>query len=64
MIDVARVGQMLTRIRGQILHSPLTQVSPFAVPLMLEIGRERVGGEAAEMMLAEAADELIAEAMT
>ncbi len=64
MIDVARVGQMLARIRGQILHSTLSQVSPFAVPLMLEIGKERVGGDAAEMMLAEAADELIAEAMT
>jgi ATP-dependent Lhr-like helicase len=33
------------------------------VPILLEIGKERVGGDAAEMILTEAADELIAEAM-
>ncbi|NBB16711.1 ligase-associated DNA damage response DEXH box helicase [Caulobacter sp. SLTY] len=64
MIDVARVGQMLTRIKGSILHSRLDHVSPFAVPIMLEIGKERVGGDAADMILAEAADELIAEALS
>jgi ATP-dependent Lhr-like helicase len=63
MIDVARVGHMLSRIKGQILHSTLDHVSPFSVPILLEIGKERVGGDAAEMILTEAADELIAEAM-
>ena len=63
MIDVARVGQMLARIKGQILHSRLDHVSPFAVPIMLEIGKERVGGDTADMILADAADELIAEAL-
>jgi ATP-dependent Lhr-like helicase len=64
MIDVARVGQMLSRIKGRILHSKLDHASPFSVPILLEIGKERVGGDAAEMILAEAADELIAEAMS
>ncbi len=64
MIDVARVGQMLERIKGQILHSRLDHVSPFAVPIMLEIGRERVGGDTADMILAEAAEDLIAEALS
>ena len=64
MIDVARVGQMLARIKGQILHSRLDHVSPFAVPIMLEIGKERVSGDAADMILADAADELIAEALS
>ncbi len=64
MIDVARVGQMLERIRGQILHSRLDHVSPFAVPIMLEIGKERVGGDTADMILAEAAEDLIAEALS
>ncbi len=63
MIDVARVGQMLARIKGQILHSRLDHVSPFAVPILLEIGKERVGGDTADMILAEASDELIAEAL-
>ncbi|MBI1407277.1 MAG: ligase-associated DNA damage response DEXH box helicase [Caulobacter sp.] len=64
MIDVARVGQMLARIKGAILHAPLEHLSPFAVPILLEIGKERVGGDAAEMMLADAADDLIAEALS
>ncbi len=32
---------------GRIRHAPLDQVSPFAVPIMLEIGRERAPGDAA-----------------
>jgi ATP-dependent Lhr-like helicase len=39
-------------------------VSPLAVPVMLEIGRETVYGEAADALLAETADELVKEAMT
>ena len=35
----------------------------FSVPILLEIGKERVSGEAGEMILSEAADELIAEAL-
>jgi ATP-dependent Lhr-like helicase len=63
MIDVARVGDLLARIKGHILHAPLEHVSPFAVPIMLEIGKERVAGQAPEMILRAASDELIAEAM-
>jgi hypothetical protein len=37
---------------------------PLAVPVMLEIGRETVYGEAADALLAETADELVKEAMT
>ena len=54
---------MLSRIRGRIIHKALDQVSPLAVPVMLEIGRETVYGEASEALLAEAAEELIKEAM-
>ncbi|HYG26134.1 MAG TPA: DNA ligase-associated DEXH box helicase, partial [Caulobacteraceae bacterium] len=64
MIDVARVGQMLSRIRGRIRHSAVDHVTPFSVPIMLEIGKERVSGEASEMILTEVADELIAEALS
>lgn len=64
LIDVARVGQMLARIRGRIRHAALSHVSPFAVPILLEIGKERVPGSAGEMILSAAADELIAEALS
>ena len=64
MIDVARVADMLTRIRGRIRHSQVDRVTPFAVPIMLEIGKERVAGEAGEMILKEVADDLIAEALS
>lgn len=64
MLDIARLGDMLARVRGQIRHVALERVSPFAVPIMLEIGRERAPGDAAgEMILAEAEEDLIAEAM-
>jgi ATP-dependent Lhr-like helicase len=63
MIDVARVADMLSRIRGRIRHSAVDHVTPFSVPILLEIGKERVSGEAGEMILSEVADELIAEAL-
>ncbi len=63
LLDVKRVGEMLSRIKGRIVHKALDHVSPLAVPVLLEIGRETVYGEAADSLLAEAADELIKEAM-
>ncbi len=63
LLDVKRLGEMLSRIRGRIMHKDLDRISPLAVPIMLEIGRESVNGEANEMLLAETADALIEEAM-
>jgi ATP-dependent helicase Lhr and Lhr-like helicase len=63
LLDVRRLADMLSRIRGRIVHKALDHVSPLAVPVMLEIGREAVYGEAAEELLAEAEDELVKEAM-
>ena len=64
-LDVARLGDLLARIRGRIRHAALDKVSPFAVPIMLEIGRERAPGDAAsDMILAEAEEDLIAEALS
>ncbi|MEQ9640954.1 MAG: ligase-associated DNA damage response DEXH box helicase [Alphaproteobacteria bacterium] len=62
LIDVARVAAMLQRIQGRITFQALDRVSPLAVPLMLEIGREAVPSDANEAMLAEAAEALIDEA--
>ena len=47
----------------RIIHKALDHVSPLSVPVLLEIGRETVYGEASDTLLAEAADELIKEAM-
>lgn len=63
LLDIARLADMLERIRGHILHKRLTQISPLAVPVMLEIGKEPVAGEAQEHVLSMAAEDLIAEAM-
>jgi ATP-dependent Lhr-like helicase len=63
LLDVGRVGDMLARIRGRIRHSPLDHVSPFAVPVLLGLGQERVPGASMDWVLEEAEDELIAEAM-
>ncbi|HET9904043.1 MAG TPA: ligase-associated DNA damage response DEXH box helicase [Xanthobacteraceae bacterium] len=63
LLDIRRLGEMLSRIRGRIIHKSLDRVSPLAVPVLLEIGREPVYGEAADAFLAEAAERLVKEAM-
>jgi ATP-dependent Lhr-like helicase len=63
LLDIKRLATMLSRIRGHIVHAALDHVSPLAVPVMLEIGRESVYGEASESLLAEAEAELVKEAM-
>ena len=62
LLDLKRLGDMLARIKGRITHRELDHVSPLAVPVMLEIGRESVYGEASDELLAEAAEELVKEA--
>jgi ATP-dependent Lhr-like helicase len=55
LLDIHRLGDMLKRIKGRITHMPLDRASPLSVPIMLEIGRERIKGEAEEDILREAA---------
>ena len=62
LLDIRRVADMLARIQGRIAHRRLDRVSPLAVPLMLEIGKEPVYGQAMEDLLGEAAEDLIDEA--
>ncbi|MFT2210775.1 ligase-associated DNA damage response DEXH box helicase [Rhizobium giardinii] len=61
LLEIERLGDMLSRIKGHITHRPLDRISPLAVPVMLEIGKEAVGGDAQDFLLAEAADELFGE---
>ena len=61
LTDIKRLGEMLGRIKGRITHRRLDRISPLAVPVLLEIGRETVYGN--EDALLEDAETLIAEAM-
>lgn len=64
LLDVRRLGDALRRVQGHIVHEALGHVSPLAVPVMLEIGKEPVYGDGHESILSAAAEEdLIAEAM-
>ncbi|MEM9495846.1 MAG: ligase-associated DNA damage response DEXH box helicase [Pseudomonadota bacterium] len=62
-LDLARLQKLLTRARGTVTASPLARVSPLAVPVMLEIGREIVARSASEEMLKNASEAIIDEAM-
>jgi len=59
LLDIKRLGEMLSRIQSGIIHKPLEQISPLAVPIMMEIGRESIKGEAQETLLEEAAEALL-----
>jgi ATP-dependent Lhr-like helicase len=63
LTDIGRLAAMLARVRGRITHRALDRVSPLAVPVLLEIGRESVYGEALDALLEEAEAALVAEAM-
>jgi ATP-dependent helicase Lhr and Lhr-like helicase len=64
LLDVRRLADALVRIRGRIDHRALEKISPFAVPVMLEVGRERVAGASTEdAALYEAEADLVRDAM-
>ena len=63
LVDVHRLGVMLKRISGRIIHQALDRVSPLSVSVMLEIGREKVIGEGADEVLADAEAQLLEEAL-
>ena len=62
-LDLRRLGALLRRVKGKLVHRALDHVSPFAAPVMLEVGRVPIQGQAEEAILEDAAS-LIAEAMT
>src|ERR1700733_9788769 len=62
LIDVGRIAGMLARVRGKIVHMVLSRVSPLAVPVLLEIGRESVRTTTDEEAMLAEAEAIIAEA--
>ena len=64
LMDLARLGGLLARIKGRLRVNNLPKLSPFSVPMLVEIGRERSPGGASEMVLQSASlTALIEEAM-
>lgn len=63
LTDISRIALLLERAHGRVVHMALSRVSPLAVPVLLEIGRERVAAGMTEEELLREAEELVAEAM-
>jgi ATP-dependent Lhr-like helicase len=62
MTDLGRLADMLGRVAGRVRTVRLPQVSPLAVPVLLEIGRESVRTEEGEDALLAETEALVAEA--
>ncbi len=58
LLDIRRLADMLSRIPDRIVHKDLDEISPLAVPVMLEIGKEAVAGSANDALLEELVLEL------
>ena len=62
LVDFGRIDEMLTRINGKIDHVNAHHVTPLAAPLLLELGKVPIRGQAEEHLLAEAAEEMMVKA--
>ena len=63
LTDIRRISDLLARAGDAIRFRRLDRISPLAVPIVLEVGREWVDGVARDDLLEEAADELVSLAM-
>ena len=54
LLDIARLGDMLARIEGHYTLKRLSHISPLAVPLLMEMGKEPIRGAADDELLGEA----------
>jgi ATP-dependent Lhr-like helicase len=63
MTDVGRLGDLIDRAAGTMIHKPLDRVSPLAVPVLILIGREMVAQHDVDDALLMEAEALVAAAM-
>lgn len=64
LTDVARLGDLLDRAAGTMLHRRLERISPLAIPVLVLIGRENVAAsDLDDALLGELADTLAEAAM-
>jgi len=59
LVDFGRIEEMLARVGGCIDHVALDRITPLAAPLLLEIGKVPVAGQAEERLMAEEAARLM-----
>ncbi|MEO1016355.1 MAG: ligase-associated DNA damage response DEXH box helicase, partial [Pseudomonadota bacterium] len=62
LTDIRRLADLLNSVQGRIRHRVLPRVSPFAVAIMADIGREFVDGGSVDATLEEITAGLVAEA--
>ena len=62
LTDIRRLSDLLVSVQGRIVHRRLDRVSPLAVPILLEVGKEQVAGGAIEALMDDFAETLIEEA--
>jgi ATP-dependent Lhr-like helicase len=62
LVDFGRIEEMLARVAGRVDAVRAPHVTPFAAPLLLEMGRVPIKGAAEARLAAEAAAALLAEA--
>jgi len=64
MTDVGRLGELIDRAAGTMIHKALDRLSPLAVPVLIMIGREHVAGRETDEALLIEGEELARIAMT
>ncbi|MFQ8432607.1 ligase-associated DNA damage response DEXH box helicase [Amaricoccus sp. W119] len=62
LVDFDRIEEMLARVSGRIDAVSAPHVTPFAAPLLLEVGKVPIRGAAEARLLTEAAEALMREA--
>ena len=62
LTDLSRIALLLQRAKGRLRHMVLSRVSPLAVPVLLEIGRESVRDAMSDDELLAETEALVAEA--
>ena len=62
MVDFDRIEELMDRIKGRVDHVAAAHVTPLSAPLILEVGRVPVKGEAERRLLDEEIGVLLREA--
>ena len=56
LVDYGRIEEMLARTHGRVDHVTLDRITPFAAPLLLEVGKVPIKGQAEDRLLVEATE--------
>tara|TARA_R110000787_G_scaffold1400_1_gene5522 strand:+ start:4584 stop:7007 length:2424 start_codon:yes stop_codon:yes gene_type:complete len=62
LVDFGRIKEMLLRVDDRIDHIKLDRVSPLSAPMLLEVGRVPIKGEAERRLMTKEAERLMGEA--